>query len=487
MEEFIQVISRLINGWQSEERPVYRDIKAKDLATILNLQLCNHGSDLEELENALKEFIYYSPDVSQVGFHKQLYSGANMPALLGEFVAGLSNSVMHTYKVGPVATLMELELIVKLNKLIGFKNGEGIMVSGASQANLIAMMLARHKSFPKIKKEGYSGRTMSAYVSDQAHYSMQRAANITGIGENNLIAVKSDAIGRMNPLELSRCIEHDQREGKIPFFIGLTAGTTVVGAFDPIIECSKIARDNNIWLHVDGAWGGPALFSEQHKMLLNGAEKADSLTWDAHKFMNVPLTAGFILVKKSGQLRNCVTGGGNNYLFHKENDSEPNLGEMSIQSARRADCLKVWSSWKYMGSDGFATKMDKLQREKEVFVKLIDARMNFEIIAPNPFLNVLYRYHPDSVTDERKLRILNVEICNRMAASGGGFIDYASFKCRTGIRLIFANESITHSYMIDLLNKCEEIGRTILEEQNKYIQEKNKPLSDRYKRLKSIQ
>jgi len=191
------------------------------------------------------------------------------------------------------------------------------MVSGASQANLIAMMLARHSIVPELKKKGYQGRGLVAFVSDQAHYSMQRAANIIGIGEDNLVAVNSDIIGVMDPQHLCSCIEKSIEEGMLPFFVGLTAGTTVVGAFEPILPCHEIAKFYGLWLHIDGAWGAPILFSEQHRVKLEGSELADSFTWDAHKLMNVPLTAGIILTKETGLLRDCVSGGGGITSFIK--------------------------------------------------------------------------------------------------------------------------------------------------------------------------
>jgi hypothetical protein len=106
MNKYIKVLNTLVNEFESVDRPVFKDINATELADILDLKLNNTGCELEALHKALKDFIDYSPDVSQIGFHKQLYSGVNKPALLGEWVASITNSVMHTYKMGPVAILM---------------------------------------------------------------------------------------------------------------------------------------------------------------------------------------------------------------------------------------------------------------------------------------------------------------------------------------------------------------------------------------------
>ncbi len=481
MNKYVEVLDSLVNDYESIDRPVFKDIKAVDLTNILDLKLTDQGCSLEVLHRSLKDFMDYSPDVSQTGFHKQLYSGVNEPALLGEWVASLTNSVMHTYKMGPVATLMELEVIRQLNKLVGFEKGEGIMVSGASQANLIAMMLARHRICPQLKKEGYQGRSLVAFVSDQAHYSMQRAANIIGIGENNLIAVNSDENGKMDPENLRFCIEKSIEQGKLPFFIGLTAGTTVIGSFDPVMPCNEIAKFYGLWLHIDGAWGAPILFSERYKDYLSGCDQADSFTWDAHKLMNVPLTAGVILTRETGQLKDCVAGGGGNYLFHQDENSAFNMGELSIQSARRADCLKLWSSWKSEGTQGYLKKIETLQNKKSYFVELLDKHPKFSIIAPSPFLNVLFQFKPSNQLHESELRALNVEICKLLAASGGAFIDYACFKGRTGIRAIFANEDVSRSYMDELLMSCEKLGTLIYRERSTSIAS----VSENKKQIKS--
>lgn len=463
MNDNLEILTRAIQQWIPEDRPVSQAPSAAELEQTLDLALTEEGCDQATLESAVRDYLHYNPDVSQAGFFKLLYSGQNKPALLGDWITSLSNATMHTYQVGPVATLMELELIRQWNKLVGFDEGEGVMVSGGSQANLIGMMLARHKACPDYKTKGAGGRTLVAYVSDQAHYSAEKAANVVGIGTDNLIAVASDDSGRMKPEALAQAIESSLAQGHIPFYIGLTAGTTVVGAYDPVAACSKIAKAHNIWLHIDGAWGGPILFSAQHRHLLADSHLADSFAWDAHKLMNVPLTAAVILVKQPGALKSCCAGGGGDYLFHEDENAAYNLGERSIQCGRRADSLKVWLSWKAVGNKGFADKIDYLQSIKADCVEMIEQRDRLEMLAPAAYLNVLFRYRPEHITDEQELRRLNIEICKTMRSAGGAYVDYAQYKGRTGIRLILANSDVCHDDLVELLDKCERIGKQLLD------------------------
>lgn len=439
-------------------RPVSQNPPAKELKELLDVQLGSQGCEVSELLQAAKEYLHHNPDVSQPAFFKLLYSGLNVPALLGDWVTALSNANMHTYQVSPVATLMELELINQWNQLIGFRDGDGVMVSGGSQANMIAMMLARQKAIPDVKETGIQGKVLTAFVSDQSHYSAQKAANVLGIGNKHLHAVESDSEGRISPTALRRDIQASLARGETPFFIGLTAGTTVTGAFDPIKACAEIATEFDLWLHIDGAWGAPVLFSDKHKHLLQDSELADSLTWDAHKLMNVPITAAAVLVKKAGLLQAGSSGGGSDYLFHADENADFNLGQRSIQCGRRADALKVWMSWKALGSDGFAQKIDALQNIKDYFVEKILSDHRFELLHQPSYLNILFRYVPEDEVSEESLRALNINICKQMVNEGKGYSDYATYKGRTGIRLILANEQITESILDTLLADIRRLG-----------------------------
>ncbi|OUS30061.1 glutamate decarboxylase ['Osedax' symbiont bacterium Rs2_46_30_T18] len=447
-----------------EQLPAKRKVapapSAPELQETLDISLNNQGVDTEQLVCAAKAYLEYNPDVSQVAFYKLLYSGLNTPALLGDWVTSLSNATMHTYQVSPVATLMELELIKQWNNLVGFTQGDGVMVSGGSQANLIAMLLARHKRCPDIKTKGLQGQTLVAFVSDQAHYSSLKAANVLGIGSDNLIAVSSDDQGRLDPQALEFAIQSALAKGHTPFFVGLTAGTTVIGAYDPIQPSSLIAKKYDLWLHVDGAWGAPVLFSSEHRHLLADSELADSVTWDAHKLMNVPVTAAVILVKQSGLLRQACSGGGGDYLFHSDENEAYNLGERSIQCGRRADALKVWMSWKAIGSQGFSDKIDHLFDCKTHCVEQIESISELQMLAPAAYLNVLFRYQPSEELDEQQLRQLNIAICKKLKAQGT-YIDYATYKGRSGIRLILANSDCQRSDIDDMLLACISAGDEI--------------------------
>lgn len=466
MQQYLDIFEQLAQQYLQQDRPVSKPIKAEQLKQIINLSLGKKGTELEDLKQAAGHYLNYQPDTAQVDFFKLLYSGRNNPALLGDWVTSLSNANMHTYQVSPVATLMELELVEQLSRLVGFtshtQSGDGVMVSGGSQANLIAMMMARHHGLPNIKTQGFGNQTLVALVSDQAHYSSQKAVNLLGIGTDNLIAVASDDQGKLCPAALTTAIETSLQKGHKPFYIGLTAGTTVTGAFDPIPECAAIADQYNLWLHIDGAWGAPVLFSQQHKHLLKGCQLADSFSWDAHKLMNVPITAAVILTRHRGMLEQTCAGGGDDYLFHSDENADYNLGQKSIQCGRRADALKLWLSWKAIGSHGFADKVNRLQALKHYCVDQISASDKLHMIAPAVYLNVLFQYRPLTPLNQAQLRELNIALCKHMQAQGCAYVDYAKYQGETGIRLILANGDTQEKDIQRLLGHCLEFGNQLV-------------------------
>ncbi len=459
IEQFKQIIETPGN----HDHHVSRYLPARKLAKKLDLALGTEGCEDADIIAALLSYLRYTPKAWQTNFNKLLYSGFNAPGVLADWVTSVSNATMHTYQVSPVASLMEQELIHSLNRLVGFDDGDGIMVSGGTMANMVAMMLARHRLCPNIKEQGFSGKQLIAYVSELAHYSFEKAAIVLGIGTQNLIPVKTDQQGRMDLEALDNAISNSIRDNKQPFFIGLTAGTTVIGSFDPVKQASAIARHHDIWLHIDGAWGGPVLFSESCKHLLADSTLADSFTWDAHKLMNVPLAASAILVKEKHALIRACEGGGGDYLFHEDENSDYNFGNKSLQCGRRVDSLKFWLSWKASGAAGYARKIERLMALKQYMLSKIDKYANLQLLAPANYLNVLFRYEPRRSLSESQLASVNIAICKSMLKQDLGFVDYAQYKGRLGIRFILANGDLSEQHIDRFLENCLKTGEDFLE------------------------
>ncbi len=443
--------------------PVVQYQSPESLQAKLDLSIPEQGVSVDRFISLLEAYLNNSVRTGHKQFFNQLFSGFNLPGFLGEVFASLTNTSMATYEIAPIATLMEQALIEEINSYIGFNQGEGTFVTGGSNANLIAMLCARNKAVPTAKHQGVQSNALTAFVSDQAHYSFLKAANVVGIGLDNVLQVKTDAKGRMIPQALEAAILKSLEQGKTPFFVGATAGTTVLGAFDPFIDIAQIAQNYHLWFHIDGAWGGVVLLSDRHRHLLSGSELADSFTWDAHKVMGLPLICSALLVKQSGTLYQTVSNDSTDYLFHDHEDSAYDLGLISLQCGRKVDSLKLWLAWQYYGKRGYAERIDWLFEMAEYATQTVNHCPELELMAPTQFLNVCFRYVN---CDRTHLNLLNLELRDRLVKSGKSLVNYATLNGEVIIRLILANPEIAQPDLDRFFAHVLAIGRMLENESN---------------------
>lgn len=196
--------------------------------------------------------------------------------MAGEWLTATANTNMFTYEIAPVFILMEKVVLSKMREIIGWNAGDSILAPGGSISNLYAFLAARHKMFPAYKEHGSKviPGELAMFTSDQSHYSVKSCSSVCGLGTDNCVMVQSDINGRMIPQELEKHILERKARGQIPFFVCATAGTTVIGAFDPLNEIADIAQKYGMWMHVDAAWGGGLLLSRKYRaQRLSGIER----------------------------------------------------------------------------------------------------------------------------------------------------------------------------------------------------------------------
>ncbi len=465
LAEALRMIEDYLHSGAEPETPVVDYLEPEALAAKLDLGLGAGGVAAAELVPLLQSYLRYAVRSGHRQFHNQLWGGFDRAGFLGEVVAGLANTSMYTYEVAPVATLMELELTSRMLCFLGFAGGEGIFTSGGSNGNLIAVLCARQRAFPEVKRRGYGTERPALLVSDQSHYSYLTAAGMLGIGLDHVIRVASDDRGRMDPRQLERQITASLGRGESPIMVGATAGTTVLGAFDPLPELAEICAHHGLWLHVDGAWGGPAILSPRHRHLLDGVEAADSFTWDAHKLMGAPLMCSAFLTRHPGILRrvSSIETGDTEYLFHAGDDGAYDLGQRSLQCGRRVDALKLWLMWKHHGDAGFAERVDRLFELAAWAAAEVERRDHLVLAAPLESLNVCFRYQPEALdADPEATDRLNVEIRERMRQCGQALVNYATVGGRTAIRLVFANPEVTEADVARFFDILADTARELL-------------------------
>jgi len=234
----------------------------------------------------------------------------------------------------------------------------------------MGMLCARFKKFPKTKFEGNGNLELVAFTSVHSHYTIKRGAFMMGIGMNNVVNVGVKEDGRMDVDALEKAIQKSIQEGKTPFMVNATSGTTVLGVFDPIDEISKVCKKYDIWLHVDAALGGAVLFSKKYKHHMKGVELADSVCWCFHKMLGMNQQASIFLSQHENILKQTNASNAD-YLFHEHDETPFDLGEKTLNCGRRQDSLKIWLSWKVHGLSGFEYRVDKNYETTLLFVKEI--------------------------------------------------------------------------------------------------------------------
>jgi glutamate/tyrosine decarboxylase-like PLP-dependent enzyme len=441
--------------------PVVQYLDHKTLREELALSIGRYGASFEEILEEIKKYLKFTVNTSHSQFFNQLFSGFNLPAFAGDVCACLANTTMATFEAAPVATLIEETLIKKMCELMGFIDGEGIFLSGGSQANMIAILCARNSLLPQVKHKGLNEkRKLIMFISDQSHYSLYNAANILGIGIKNVTKVRSDSYGRMIPRELEKAIKKTIKTGKTPFFIGATAGTTVLGAFDSLYAIAPIAKRYNIWFHIDACFGGSVILSSKYRHLLSGCEQADSISWDPHKMMCIPLTCSVILVKHKSILYRTCSSSGTDYLFHSEKDSLHDLGRMSLQCARRVDALKLWLSWKFYGDKGYDDIITNLFELAKYAIQFIQKHNRLELVAPKNSVSVCFRYVLNEGIDGNHF---NIMLRKHLHKTGKSLVNYASIHERIAIRLMITNPHLTTKdidlFFKNLLATAEELEK----------------------------
>ena len=379
------------------------------------------GHEDSHLLAACRTALEYSVKTRHPLFLNQLYGGVDDAALAGEWLVAACNTNAHTYEVAPVFTLVERAVIKRVGELVGWAGAcDGLTTPGGSASNLYGMHMAAHAADPGRRTRGAAGGpVLCAFVSADAHYSYLKASRIMGLGDDNLISVPVDAGGRVRGPALKKAMDDARAAGKTPFFVGSTAGTTVRGAFDDLEEVQAVVDgcDEPVWHHVDGSWGGAALWSpELKKTWLAGVEQADSMAVNPHKLMNAAISCAVFVTspKRDGALAG-TNGAQASYLFQPDKENgDLDTGDKTIQCGRKPDAFKLWLMWKALGDDGMRARVERCVALADHAVEAIERREADDgalelVMAPHSFTNVLFRVVPKHLRTPRAAGAAAVE------------------------------------------------------------------------------
>ncbi len=373
------------------------------------------------------------------------------PGALGDFIASACNLNPMFWKACAGASQAEVVVLDWFKEWIGYPpQASGVLVSGGSAANLTAVACAREALL------GAMTDRVVAYVSDQAHSSLARAARVLGFRPDQVRVLPADERYRLRPEVLQRAMVADEQAGREPLLVAATAGTTNTGAIDPLPELAAVCRDHGVWLHVDGAYGAFAALTERGRAVLEGIEVADSITMDPHKWLYQPYECGCLLVRDGRTLVKA---------FHISPDYlkdaagelvEVNFADQGLQLARGTRALKVWMSLKSFGVTAFRSAVDQaldLAREAE---RRIQTSANLELLAPVTLGIVCFRRRSPGLTEEA-VDQLNRGLVIALEASGAAAVSTTTLRGRYAIRMCILNPRTTRE---DVMRVLEWFERT---------------------------
>jgi L-2,4-diaminobutyrate decarboxylase len=408
-----------------------------------------------------------------IQLHHPMYMGHQVApplphAVLADALVSFLNQSPAVWEMAPTGTFVEALVIRWMRELLGYPaTSDGTFVSGGSVANLTGILAAREAVFPGIWQRGV-GATPGAeraviFVSAQSHYSMERAVGVLGLGSDAVLAIP-DRGGKMDPAALAGRIAEARRAGRVPLAIVATAGSTPTGAFDDLAAIATIAEQEGIWLHVDGAHGASFLLSEPLRPRLRGIARADSVSWDPHKLMFMPISLGAIFVRDHRYLDAAFQQSAP-YLFHPRAGEarSHDTGRRTLQCSRRFDALKLWVSLRHYGAEYFAGLLERTVANTERLYELLHAAPDFE---PEhvPESNILcFRYLPAGLRDRapEEADAFQSAVRERYNASGQGWITATVLNGRRVLRVTLMNPSTEEAHLVRLLEGLRGVGATL--------------------------
>ncbi|WP_418277900.1 pyridoxal phosphate-dependent decarboxylase family protein [Isoptericola jiangsuensis] len=342
-----------------------------------------------------------------VWFHDPAYlAHLNCPvdiaAVGAEAMIAAINTSVDTYDQSTVATLMERRLVAWTAQRIGFTDGDGVFTSGGTQSNMHALLAARESALTAPDGSRISGlaRTglqarLRVLATDVSHFSVAKSAMLLGLADDAVVPVATDPDGRMSPDALTEALAATERAGDVVMAVVVTAGTTDRGTVDPLAAVARTCDAAGVWLHVDAAYGGGLLVSPTRRHLLDGIERARSVTVDFHKTFFQPVSSSAVLVRDRADL--ARTAWHADYL-NPATDPD-NQVDRSLQTTRRFDALKLWATLRAIGPEGIGRRVDAVcDLAAAVHADLVDDP-ELRLVASTDLSTVIFRYQPAGVSD----------------------------------------------------------------------------------------
>ena len=372
-------------------------------------------------------------------------------AFLAESLVAALNPQLASVDRSQTASRIEAETVRWVGELVGWQTAPGgTFTTGGNEANFSALAMALGARFPDVVENGIAsiGAQPVFYASTEAHHSLDKSAGLLGLGRSALRRIPVDERLQLNVQQLEAAIQEDLASGKKPFCVVATAGTTSSGAIDEIPRIHEICRRYDIWLHVDGAYGAAVLFSNQHRNLVSGIEQADSVTFDPHKWLAMPFSAGLLLTRHPEMLERTFSVACP-YLQKAPAGTLPDNRNISAQWSRRMNSLKLWLTLRVHGRLAYEELIDRQMKLAQSFTEWVATSEYFELAVPQvlPILNLRVRA---ADKNPEQLVALHSSIIDEVNRDGRRWISAATVNGQSVIRTMVISYLTEERHLKDL-------------------------------------
>jgi aromatic-L-amino-acid/L-tryptophan decarboxylase len=425
-----------------EAGPVLRRASPAEMRAMLGGPAPEHGAGLDAvLARVIDDVLPYAARTNHPGYFAFIPYFTTWPAAVAELIATAANVSPWAWMESPAATQIELEVIDWFRTWLGMPAAAaGVLVSGGSAANLTALLVAREAA-------GGPSEDSVMYVSDQGHSSLARTARAMGLRPHQVRVLPTDDHWRLQPETLAAAARTDRRAGRIPFAVCAGAGSTSTGAVDPLAGLADVCAAEEVWLHVDAAYGGFAALTPKGRALLAGIERADSVTVDPHKWLFQPFECGGVLVRDGARLARTFSVHPD-YLDSTgtRGTGEVNLGDWGLQLSRGFRALKVWMSVRAFGLAAFRTAIDRNMELASYAEELVRDSEALTLMAPASLGIVCFRREwPDC--DEAETERRGIALADALERSGDAFVSTTRLAGRHAIRLCVLNPTSSEEHV----------------------------------------
>jgi len=464
-DEAHRALDQAINHMQGrQDDPVWQPVPS-EIRTSLKADLPRQGQAIDRLTDQMADrFLPYGVGNTHARFFGWVHGAGTPQGILPDIMAAAMNANLGGRD--HVANLVEKQVIDWMRQAFDFPDTSGgLVVSGTSVATLIAIKSAREKHGGlDLRRTGLGRATkqLVGYASDQAHSCIARTFDILGLGQDALRMVPTDGDYRMDAGALKTMIAQDLTAGHQPFCLVGTAGAVNVGAIDPLETLAEIAREHNMWFHVDGAFGATAVLSDAQKPLLAGLSQADSIAFDFHKWLHVNYDAGFILMRDVEDQWRAFTERPD-YLEGAERGlaaGNPWFCEYGPELSRGFRALKIWFHLMHFGTDRLGGLIAQNCDQAKALAGMVERSDRLELLAPVALNITCFRYNPGDL-DGPDLDRLNGEIVVALQERGLAAPSTTKLKGHLAIRVNITNHRTTLPDLEFLVDHIEKLGQEI--------------------------